>query len=172
MLNQDLSQQLGQYLDHDWIAEHIPHQGNMCLLKNVQSWDEEKIICIADSHRALDNPLRAHDRLGIACGVEYAAQAMAVHGALLAQMHQSASIERPPVERPKVGYLISVRGVSMFATRLDDVAEDLILTATCVMAGESNMLYQFSVSANHQTLLEGRAAVVLDAGSLVNMANT
>ena len=168
-LDQDLTQHLGQYLDHAWIAEHIPHQGNMCLLKNVQAWDQDKIVCIADSHRALDNPLRAHDKLGIACGIEYAAQAMAVHGSLLAFNNKLAPANN---ERPKVGYLVSVRGVSMSTTRLDDIKEDLTLTAVCMMASESNMLYQFTVSAHNKILLEGRATVVLNAESLINITST
>ena len=45
----------------------------------------------ASSHRAADNPLRAHGRLGAACGIEYAAQAMAVHGALLAPPDSAAA---------------------------------------------------------------------------------
>lgn len=153
MLNPALSQKL----DHVWIAKHIPHQGSMCLLKNVQTWNQEGIVCHADSHRLPDNPLRAHDQLGISCGIEYAAQAMAVHGALLAPSNST---------RPKVGYLVSVRGVSMFATRLDDIQSDLLISATCIMASENNMLYQFSVSANDQLLIEGRAAVVLNADAL------
>ena len=56
----------------------------MCLLDCVETWDEERIHCRASSHRAMDNPLRVCERLGTACGIEYAAQAMAVHGALLA----------------------------------------------------------------------------------------
>ncbi|WP_020167558.1 MULTISPECIES: hypothetical protein [Methylotenera] len=160
---------LNQELDHDWIADHIPHQGSMCLLKNVQTWDTDKIVCLADSHRALDNPLRAHDKLGIACGIEYAAQAMAVHGSLLASINKLSPANN---ERPKVGYLVSVRGITMSATRLDDIKEDLILTAVCVMASESNMLYQFTVSANNKVLLEGRATVVLNADSLAGITGT
>lgn len=70
--------------DHAWIAAHIPHQGDMCLLDRVVKWDEQRIQCQAGSHRLGDNPLRSRDRLSAACGIEYAAQAMAVHGALLA----------------------------------------------------------------------------------------
>ena len=151
---------LNQALDHAWITSHIPHQGSMCLLKNVHTWDDEKIECRADSHRALDNPLRAHGQLGIACGIEYAAQAMAVHGVLLAPANSP---------RPKVGYLVSVRGVTMAATRLDDVNTDLVITASCMMANDSNMLYQFPVCANDKVLLEGLAAVVLNADSLANL---
>jgi len=148
---------LNQLLDKVWIANHIPHQGDMCLLDSVLTWDQTNIKCIAVSHRNTDNPLRAHDQLGIACGIEYAAQAMAVHGAL------SAATDSP---RPKVGYLVSVRSVNMYATRLDDISADLQVNASCMMANESNMLYEFSVSANDQVLLEGRAAVVLNAESL------
>jgi predicted hotdog family 3-hydroxylacyl-ACP dehydratase len=148
---------LNQQLDHAWIASHIPHQGNMCLLNSVQTWNQENILCIATSHRAVDNPLRAHGQLGIACGIEYAAQAMAVHGALLAPVDST---------RPKVGYLVSVRGVNMLVSRLDDIAADLLIRATCIMASESNMLYEFSISANDQLLLQGRAAVMLDADAL------
>jgi len=141
-------------LDHEWIVCHIPHQGSMCLLDKVEAWDQEKIACCASSHHAVDNPLRAHGQLGIACGIEYAAQAMAVHGALLAPVNST---------RPRVGYLVSVRGVTMAATRLDDIQMDLLITASCIMSSENNILYQFSISADDKLLLEGRAAVVLNA---------
>ncbi len=142
------------HLDHAWIASHIPHQGSMCLLDKVEGWDQEKITCRAICHRAVDNPLRAHGQLGIACGIEYAAQAMAVHGALLAPADSA---------RSRVGYLVSVRGVTMAVTRLDDIQADLLITASCIMSSENNILYQFSVSADNKLLLEGRAAVVLNA---------
>ena len=144
-------------LDHAWIANHIPHQGSMCLLDNVEAWNQETISCRASSHRNIDNPLRAHDQLGIACGIEYAAQAMAVHGALLAPAESA---------RPRVGYLVSVRAVTMAVTRLDYIHADLLIIANCIMSSENNILYQFSVSAADKILLEGRAAVVLNADTL------
>jgi len=39
--------------------------------------------------------------------------------------------------------------------------------AACITRNENNILYQFSVSAAGQLLLDGRAAVVLDADSLI-----
>lgn len=148
---------LNQLIDKAWIANHIPHQGDMCLLDKVEAWDEANISCVASSHRNTDNPLRSHHQLGIACGIEYAAQAMAVHGAL------SVAANNPC---PKVGYLVSVRGVNMYVARLDDITADLLVKATCIMANDSNMLYEFRVYADHQVLLEGRAAVVLNADAL------
>jgi predicted hotdog family 3-hydroxylacyl-ACP dehydratase len=135
------------------IARRIPHQGSMCLLDFVTQWDGTTIVCTASSHRAPDNPLRANGRLGAACGVEYAAQAMAVHGSLLAQSNSA----------PRVGYLASVRSVELLVPRLDDLASDLTITAERITGDANNILYRFTVAADGQTLLTGRAAVVLDA---------
>lgn len=129
----------------------------MCLLDHVEAWDQQHIQCRAISHRAADNPLRAYSRLGAACGIEYAAQAMAVHGALLAPLDGA---------RAKVGYLISVRRTMLHVLRLDDIAADLLVEATCITHGENNILYHFRISAARRLLLEGRAAVVLNAGVL------
>jgi predicted hotdog family 3-hydroxylacyl-ACP dehydratase len=144
-------------LDHAWIARHIPHQGRMCLLEYVEAWDQHRIRCRASSHRAADNPLRAYGRLGAACGIEYAAQAMAVHGALLAP---------PDSSSVRTGYLVSVRGTHLRVPRLDDIAADLLVEASCVTRGENNILYGFSVSAAGRLLLDGRATVILDTDAL------
>lgn len=143
-------------LDKDWIAGHIPHQGSMCLLDAVSDWSPTRIRCTASSHRDPSNPLRAGDRLGIACGIEYAAQAMAIHGALL------TAGERPP----RQGYLVSVRNVSFSAERLDQVEATLQVEAERLSGDDNTVLYQFHVRASDQLLLSGRAAVVLDADLL------
>lgn len=141
-------------LDHAWIAQHIPHQGGMCLLECVETWDEHSIRCRAVSHRDVNNPLRAHGRLGGASGIEYAAQAMAVHGALLAP---------PDSISARFGYLVSARGVRLRVARLDDIGADLLVEAVCITRSESNIIYQFSITAAERLLLEGRATVVLNA---------
>jgi len=143
-------------LDHAWLLAHLPHQGSMCLLDAVTEWDAQRIRCTASSHRAPDNPLRAHDRLGAACGIEYAAQAMAAHGALL------AAADNPP----RAGYLASVRGVELHVARLDDIAADLEVEAERLSGDDNTILYGFRVSAAGRELLSGRAAVVLDAALL------
>ena len=144
-------------LDHAWIAAHIPHQGSMCLLDSVVHWDRQRIQCRASSHRSADNPLRSRDQLGSTCGIEYAAQAMAVHGVLLAPAEDA---------RPRAGFLVSVRGTTLLVPRLDDVAADLDIEAVCLSSNGQNILYQFSVHAAGRLLLDGRAAVVLNADSM------
>lgn len=131
----------------------------MCLLDCVIDWDDERVLCTATSHRDLDNPLRARGRLGIACGIEYAAQAMAVHGALCAAG-----------ATPRIGYLASVRDVEFCASRLDDVAADLEIEARRHAGDGNHVVYRFIVRAGHRDLLSGRAAVMLDAGSRADAA--
>ena len=143
-------------LDHAWIAAHIPHQGTMCLLDRVLEWSETAITCRAISHTLPDNPLRASGRLGAANGIEYAAQAMAIHGALLANSD----------DQPRQGYLTSVRSVQLHVARLDDLPGELTVHAERLSGDANNILYHFSLSHAGRCLLEGRAAVVLDASAL------
>lgn len=143
-------------LNHDWIAAHIPHQGSMCLLDKVLEWNEKQIVCDAVGHTAHDHPLRAANRLGAANGVEYAAQAMAVHGALL------ASQDSPPTQ----GYLTSVRGLTLHVNRLDDLSGPLRISAERLSGDARLILYQFQIHHVGRCLLEGRASVVLNAQSL------
>ena len=105
--------------DRAWIAARIPHQGDMCLLESVREWSAAHARCSANSHRAAGNPLRHRDRLGAACAIEYAAQAMAVHAALLADAVGENA------QRPKAGFLTSARAVQLAVARLDDIADDL-----------------------------------------------
>jgi predicted hotdog family 3-hydroxylacyl-ACP dehydratase len=150
-------------LNRDDIARRIPHQGSMCLLDSVLSWDDNLIRCESRSHLAPDHPLRAHGRLGAACGIEYAAQAMAVHGALVAERLDSGDAVGSP---PRSGYLASVRGVTLGVERLDTVAGPLTVNAERITGDASTVLYRFDVQAGAQTLLSGRAVVVLDAAAL------
>ena len=143
-------------LNRDWIAARIPHQGSMCLLDGVRDWSGEHITCHASSHVDPTNPLRADDRLGAATGIEYAAQAMAVHGALLAGSDDA----------PRKGYLTSVRGVSLHVARLDDLPGELEVHAERLSGDGNHILYQFSVAHAGSCLLEGRAAVILDAAAV------
>lgn len=141
----------GTRFDHAWIESHIPHAGRMCLLDEVLSWDAVHIRCRATSHRLADNPLRAHGRLGAACGVEYAAQAMAVHGAIIAHV---ADKEAP------AGLLTSLRNLVLRVDRLDVLDTDLIASAERLAGDEGSTLYAFTVSSGGHELLSGRAAIV------------
>ncbi|SAL26674.1 3-hydroxylacyl-ACP dehydratase [Caballeronia cordobensis] len=148
-----------QTYDRDWIAARIPHGGSMCLLNAVVAWDAQRIRCTATSHLAAGNPLRSRDRLASVCGIEYAAQAMAVHGALLADAG----------ERPRVGMLASVRGVQTHVERLDTLDGPLDIEAERMGGDGNTVLYRFAVQCAGRLLLSGRAAVILDAAQAAGL---
>jgi predicted hotdog family 3-hydroxylacyl-ACP dehydratase len=158
---------------HADIARRIPHQHSMCLLDRVTAWDPQQICCETDSHRSQHNPMRAHGRLGSACGIEYAAQAMAVHGALIAEsrgLPSPADGANARSHKARGGYLVSVRGVTLFNVQLDTVAGQLTVTAERVSGDANTVLYSFAVLDGPRTLLSGRAIVVLDPPNLVTGA--
>jgi predicted hotdog family 3-hydroxylacyl-ACP dehydratase len=138
-------------IDRSWIQAHIPHQGNMCLLHAAERWDSAEIVCSAVSHLAPDNPLRNALGLPITAGIEYAAQAMAVHCALLA----------PPDQTPDIGYLTSVRNLQWTAARLDDAGAPLRIQATRISGNAISLLYDFSIHCAERLLLSGRAGVMI-----------
>jgi predicted hotdog family 3-hydroxylacyl-ACP dehydratase len=157
-------------LDRAWIERHIPHHGSACLLDEVLSWDTDRISCLSSSHRAADNPLRARGQLGIACGIEYAAQAMAVHGALAGGALEggppaagAACPGSPAAGTPAAGFLAGVRAVEFHVLRLDDVPGDLICDAVRVAGDRGMALYEFELRSAAMRLLTGRATVLLES---------
>lgn len=139
-------------IDAVQIQNLIPHAGRMSLLDKVLSFDAQGIVCIAHSHRDEANPLRENNILHAVCGIEYAAQAMALHGALLSTN---------PHQTPRAGRLAGVRSVQLSVSRLDDVPEELQICATQLMGDENSMVYDFTVKTSNRILLNGKATVVL-----------
>ena len=136
------------------IARLIPHGGPMCLLDGVISWNASRICCMTSSHRDPHNPMRAGGQLPAVCGIEYAAQAMAIHGGLAGNIGA----------QPRAGFLASVRDVSIGMQRIDDLEGELIVEAEKMLGDESRVIYQFALRAGALAILSGRATVVLDAG--------
>ncbi|MDA8362909.1 MAG: hypothetical protein M0Z84_03615 [Gammaproteobacteria bacterium] len=137
-------------LGHDEICALIPHAGSMCLLEGVESWDQEKILCYAVSHTVASNPLRRPDGLHVVCGVEYAAQGMALHARLSGAGHP-----------PGAGLLASVRDLKLFAECLDGCGERLWIEARRLTGSAQGFIYDFEVrTAGAALLLSGRAAIM------------
>lgn len=122
----------------------------MCLLERVERCGAESILCTAETHRSADNPLRREDRLPAVCGLEYALQAMALHGALTA-----GGVAQMP------GYLSALRGVRMAVERLDDIAAPLSIAVQALVAERRGFIYRFEVAAAGRTLLSGQATIVI-----------
>lgn len=141
-------------IGHEQIAAMIPHADTMCLIDTVLSWSPAVIRCLSRCHRHRDNPLRRADgTLGAACGIELAAQAMAIHGYLTASGSGLA--------RPAQGYLANVRDVRLWTARLDRIESDLVIEAELLMGDASCAAYRFALGSESAKLLGGRATVLL-----------
>jgi predicted hotdog family 3-hydroxylacyl-ACP dehydratase len=122
----------------------------MSLLDRVVDWTDAEIHLTASSHRDPHNPLRSDGMLRAVHLCEYGAQAMAVHGGLIAQ--RAGKIAAP-------GFLVSLRAVELFAARLDDLPDELHVYAQKFSADDASLLYVFRIEHVGQPLGEGRAMV-------------
>ena len=143
-------------MTRDGIAQLIPHSGDMALLDGVLRWDSDSIACVSGRHRDPANPLVTDGVLPALCAIEFAAQAMALHGGL--------SYTRGP--RPKAGYLASLRQVACTRSRIDDLPDQLDISAEKMMGDELRVTYRFEVGAGALVFLTGRATVILDVEAL------
>lgn len=130
----------------------MPHAGAMVLLDRVLHTGPDRILCAATSHLDPLNPLRHAGRLAAICGVEYALQAAALHGALLAEGQPQPA-----------GYAASLRDIALHVDRLDDPAHgDLHVAATLALRETFGMVYDFTVTTEADApLLQGRFSIAL-----------
>ncbi len=169
-------------IDAERIRKLVPHAGNMCLLERVVACDAASIRCETRSHLDQSNPLRRNGQLASICAIEYAAQAMALHGALTAPgdngaltvpghigaltapghsgtLTAAASGNTPADVRH--GYLASVRDLRCRTRCLDQYTGTLSVSATLVFDESARRIYSFVVAAGKTELVTGRAAVIL-----------
>lgn len=132
--------------------EHLlPHAGAMRMIDAVARWNEEEIECLAHSHRDAGNPLRIGGALPAPCGLEYGAQAMAIHGALVAGRDA----------KPRVGLLVAAHALTWQVARLDTVAGALTIHARRLLGSAQQVAYEFDVRDGTRALVSGRASVML-----------
>jgi len=129
----------------------LPHTGTMCLLDSVDSWDSQHIVCHTRSHLKKDNPLRNTDELPMISLMEYGAQAMGVHGCLLAQT-TGVSLQE--------GYLAALRDVKLAQGDLSKIEQTLLIRAEKIHADNTGMIYSLSMHAGDVLLASGRATAV------------
>jgi len=138
-------------LKHKSICDLIPHTGDMCLLDSVERWDEDKILCISQTHRNMHNPLRNDNGLPMLSLIEYGAQAMAVHARLLAEVDSLTTVE---------GYLAALRDIQVAQGWLSDIESALEIHAERIYSDAGNMIYLMNIHSSGKLLASGRATVV------------
>ena len=124
----------------------------MCLLDTVVEWDDTTIHAVSESHKRAENPLRHSHGLHAVHLAEYGAQAMAVHGALMAQ--------RKGEETARDGQLVSLRDVRLEVEYVDEGSAHLDVYAERLYADGGGAQYAFRVLQAGHLLASGRAAVI------------
>lgn len=137
-------------IEREQLQQLVPHRGNMCLWDAVLAWDAHSITLEAGNHTDPAHPLRHGGVLHALHLCEYGAQAMAVHGGLLAAGQPAAA-----------GMLVALRDVQLHCARIDDLAGPLYGRATLLIAGAGSQQYAFEIFHQQQRLASGRAAVLL-----------
>ncbi len=136
------------------LYQQLPHSGAMCLLDRVVAWDEQRICCSTASHLSGANPLRHDGVLPGLCALEYAAQALALHGVLNRQ-------QRAVSGQYEQAYVVSSKQLVFTADNLADVGESLTIKAELTVWHEASAIYAVSVSAGERSLLQGDLTVML-----------
>ncbi|TYT27598.1 phosphotransferase [Luteimonas viscosa] len=141
-------------LDRGAIEALVPHKHAMCLWDEVLDWDAQRIRLRAANHRDAAHPLRSDGMLRALHLGEYGAQAMAVHGGLLARA--SGGIARP-------GLLVALRDLRLHVVRIDELPGAIECDAEQLAAGEASQQYAFRIRHDDTLLAAGRATVMLGA---------
>lgn len=141
-------------LDAPGIAALIPHKGAMSFLDGVLRVDEAHIVCSARSHTDPGHPLARGGRLHALAGLEYGAQAMALHGALM------DAGDGPS----KMGVIASVRALTWTVERLDDIATPLEIEARRITGSGAQVAYTFAIRAGTGDIVSGRITALLRTG--------
>lgn len=131
------------------IDARVPHAGDMVLIDEVISHDDSRITCRAETGPLEHHPLGRKGRLPASALAEYGAQAMAVHGSLL------AAAEVPPRE----GRLVALPELELGVPALDEAAE-LIIHAERIGGSAVGEVYAFRVLCDDAMLARGRATVM------------
>lgn len=134
------------------LARLIPHAGRMCLLERIVRWDRDTLTAGTATHRDPANPLARDGRLRAIHLCEYGAQAMAVHGGLVASSQSTV---------PRPGMLVSLRDVELHCDFVHDLPGDLTVEARRIHDSGSAWQYGFRVTHGDTLLAQGRATVAL-----------
>lgn len=137
------------------IAPLLPHAAPMILIESPIESAENYLMCRTDSHLLANHPLRIEGILNIFSGIEYAAQAMALHARLSGAPGQEG-------EQPPRGFVATASKVKAFAARLDQYPHPLLVRVDRIASSRDSSLYSFIIKADEILLLEGQLMAVIE----------
>ena len=135
-------------LDRAGIEGCVPHAGAMCLLDAVVAWDAARITCRAPAPDAA-HPLAREGEVHAAIAAEYAAQASAVHGALI-----------EPQSAPRAGMLAKLSEFDLHGAVIAADGGPLEIRAELLTRSTQACAYAFEVrNAGQGAIASGRVMV-------------
>ena len=147
------------------LCQLLPHSGTMCLIDEIISWDSTNLLAQTESHLNCNNPLRHQGAISSIIGVEYAAQTMALHAALLSQQEDPGNSRK---QKPG-GYLATIRNIRIDADSLyspDSVnLSPLVISVSVLMCDSQGYSYDFTITADNSPLLSGRLTIFLTSST-------
>ena len=136
-------------IDRAGIERLVPHAGAMCLLDAVIEWSATTIACTS-ALPAADHPLARKGRVPAIAATEYAAQATAVHGALLEDAGS-----------PRAGMLATLVDVQLAGAAMPADGGALSIRAELLGRSAAGCMYRFEVGTARTLIASGRLTVVL-----------
>jgi len=147
------------------LCQLLPHSGTMCLIDKIVLWDKTSLLAQTESHLDSNNPLRHQGSISSIIGVEYAAQSMALHAALLSQQEDPGHSRK---QKPE-GYLATIRTIRIGADSLysPDSANlsPLMISVSVLMCDSQGYSYEFTITADNSLLLSGRLTIFLTSST-------
>jgi len=133
--------------NRSFIERVVPQAGDMCLLDSVLAWDLTSIACTAAAPHP-DHPLMRDGSLPAIAGCECAAQAAAVHGALV-----------DGIDVPREGMLAKLMDVQFELPCFPRIAAALHVRAEALGRTAAGCLYAFEVAQDDLRIVRGRLMV-------------
>ncbi|MFK5984968.1 MAG: hypothetical protein QM479_06040 [Pseudomonadota bacterium] len=150
-------------LNQQDLCQLLPHSGKMCLIDKVIFWDKDTLVAQTMSHIKADNPLRQGDKISTIIGIEYAAQTMAIHSALLQKQLQKNDNIQQQINRG--GYLATTRNIQVLAEHIyhskASSSQPLEISVMLLMKDTQGYTYNFEISSDNAKLLCGRLTIFL-----------
>lgn len=145
-------------LDKVAIENLIPHAGNMVLLDSADCINASGLQCYSYTHLETTNPLRSEQGLSALSGIEYAAQAMALHISLVNAAARSQS-----------GFLAICKNIKLNRRYLDAIDTELKIEVHHLSGSiEMGLLqYRFVITTNIESknaaekIISGELSIVV-----------
>lgn len=131
------------------IERLVPHAGAMCLLDAVTGWDATSIACSAAAP-GTSHPLARDGAVPSIAAAEYAAQATALHGALIDQ-----------AGGPRAGALAKLVDVELCRPHLR-AGSAVSVRAEMLGRLATGCMYGFEVSDGQEAVARGRLIVAFE----------